>query len=193
MPSLGSSERLMEASSKRTPSTKAVLEALRALQSKIERLERERSRALDEATALRLKYDMAESRRKTEEESRAATVAEMERWSTATARELSELKLRLAARDDELGRTVAEAARKEALLDARLATTAASAAARAHEAAADLAQTRSRCLDLELRVESLESARALLTPFPHQDAKTTATKKKKKKSASKRPVAKAAR
>eukprot|EP00635_Sarcinochrysidales_sp_CCMP3193_P015256 CAMPEP_0118890520 /NCGR_PEP_ID=MMETSP1166-20130328/945_1 /TAXON_ID=1104430 /ORGANISM="Chrysoreinhardia sp, Strain CCMP3193" /LENGTH=131 /DNA_ID=CAMNT_0006829133 /DNA_START=16 /DNA_END=408 /DNA_ORIENTATION=+ len=43
-------------------STKAVLQALRALQAKISRLERERVAALNTATELRLKLEVAEAR-----------------------------------------------------------------------------------------------------------------------------------
>ena len=46
-----------------TTSTKAVLQALRALQAKIQRLETERARGLDECTEMRLKLEMARARR----------------------------------------------------------------------------------------------------------------------------------
>ncbi|KAJ8606917.1 hypothetical protein CTAYLR_008622 [Chrysophaeum taylorii] len=62
------------------PSTKAVLQALRALQAKIERLERERSHALEEATDLRLKYELAQAR------CEAANESLEQRWRMSAAR-----------------------------------------------------------------------------------------------------------
>lgn len=146
----------------RTPSTKAVLEALRALQSKINRLEVERSRALDEATGLRLKYEMANAKRASDDELRLSDMREKELLNIEQAKELGELKVLLAHRDDQLR----DAERRICIFDACLAASAAQSAARDAETADELEKTRARCLELEFRVESLQSATQLPPKHP---------------------------
>ena len=158
-------------------STKAVLQALRALQAKITRLERERVAALNTATELRLKLELAEARaseevasvrceRKTtdrrlddaEQTARDAQKAVLDRDAKVRTLEDQVQQLRGDLRVATVGREAAEAERTQSSAELAAARSALTTEKANADALTDrLAHLESKIVQLELRNESLEA------------------------------------
>ncbi|KAJ1458205.1 hypothetical protein M885DRAFT_513271 [Pelagophyceae sp. CCMP2097] len=191
-------------------STKAVLQALRALQGKISRLERERSKALDEASEMRVKFQMAAATSAAQRETEASDRArkdhgygeiedrlQRERDELRAALEIQEAEHAKAAEAHVLAARIAdESAAAAAEKLAQAVSTVASLETEVRHAQADVGHARraradcderlavaaAKHLQLELRNESLESA--LQTMMRQKES----PKKLKKKKVAARPL-----